>query len=155
MDSHESSLKRILGIDLGLKKTGLALSDPLGISVRPLSNLIPKSRAEDIAALMAMCHEYDVEAVVIGYPILSRSKEEGMMARRCRGFAEALHLALSERRQHVSVYLLDETGSSKEAVQRLVASGVPQKRRRKEIDSEAARVLVEAFLSGNCGELLV
>ena len=45
--------RRVLGIDLGLKRTGLAVSDELGLSVRPLPNLTPKSRDEDVRFLVA------------------------------------------------------------------------------------------------------
>ncbi len=152
MTTTRSSAKRVLGIDLGLKKTGLAVSDPLGISTRALTNLIPKSRAEDITYLDNICREMEVEAVVIGLPLMSQSKSEGMMARRARGFAGALHGFFEENRIGIEVFLLDETGTSREAVQRLVNSGVPKKRRRSSIDGEAARILVESFLDGNQGE---
>jgi putative holliday junction resolvase len=150
--TRDSSPKRVLGVDLGLKKTGLAVSDPLGISTRALDNLTPKSRAEDVAYLDRLCRDMEVEAVVVGLPLMSQSKSEGMMARRARGFAEALQVFFQENGIEIEVFLLDETGTSREAVQRLVQTGMPKKRRRSSIDGEAARILAETFLDGNQGE---
>lgn len=147
------SLRRVLGVDLGLKRTGLALSDPLGLSVRPLENLTPRSRQEDVSTLVALCAEHEVEAVVVGLPRMPRSGDEGAMARRARGFATALASALDrESPNGAPVFLVDETGSSRLAQERLVASHVPRSKRKAALDTEAARVLVEHFLSGDRGE---
>lgn len=136
---------RVLGVDLGLKRTGLAVSDELRLTTRALDNLTPRSRAEDVARLVELCLELDVADVVVGYPSLPRSGDEGPMARRARGFAEVLERALEEH--GVRVHLVDETGSSKLAAQRLVESGVKRTRRRAALDAEAARVLIEGFVA--------
>lgn len=149
---------RVLGVDLGLKRTGLALSDPLGISVRALENLVPGSRAEDVEHLASLCREHEVQAVVIGWPVLPRSGDEGAWARRVRGFAEALKGRLvgddEARVRACAVHLVNEVGSSQEAARRLVQSGVKRSQRKAALDSEAARVLVEAFLAGDRGQLV-
>ena len=136
---------RVLGVDLGLKRTGLAVSDELRLTTRALENLTPRSRAEDIATLVKLCRELEISDVVVGYPSLPRTGDEGPMARRARGFADALREALAE--DGVRVHLVDETGSSKLAAQRLVESGVKRSRRRAVLDAEAARVLIESFVA--------
>jgi putative holliday junction resolvase len=136
---------RVLGVDLGLKRTGLAVSDELRLTTRALETLTPKSRAEDVAHLRAVCVELEVRDVVVGYPTLPRSGEEGGMARRARGFAEVLLDAV--RPLGTRVHLVEESGSSREASARLVASGVKRSKRRN-LDEEAARVLIERFLEG-------
>ena len=144
--SDEPRPGRVLGIDLGIKRTGLAVSDELRLTVRRLENLTPKSRAEDVAYLVELCDELDVRDVVVGHPVLPQSGEEGPMARRARNFAAVLEQALRERRSETRVHLKDETGSSLEAARRLVESGVKRSKRRAALDGEAARVLVEEFL---------
>lgn len=137
--------RRVLGVDLGLKRTGLAVSDELRMTTRALANLTPKSRAEDVAHLVALCVELKVGDVVVGYPTLPRSGEEGPMARRARGFSEVLREALLPH--GVRVHLVDETGTSKTAARRLVESGIKRSRRKAALDSEAARLLIEHFVA--------
>ena len=137
---------RVLGVDLGIKRTGLALSDELGISVEPLPTLTPGSRAQDVAFLVALCAERGVDDVVIGLPLLA-SGDDGPMTKRARGFAAALDAALRAGGAATRVHLVDETGSSKEAARRLIESGVRKSRRKASLDAEAARVLVQEFLA--------
>jgi putative Holliday junction resolvase len=136
---------RVLGVDLGLQRTGLAITDELRLTSRALENLKPRSRAEDVAFLVDLVDENDVRVVVIGHPRLPRSGDEGGMARRARGFADALREGLGERA--CEVHLVDEVGSSREAAERLVESGVKKKNRKASIDGEAARVIIERWLS--------
>ena len=138
--------KRVLGADLGIQKTGLALSDELGVSVRALETFKTRSRKEDIAHLIQLVRDNKIEAVVIGYPLLPNSKDEGMMSKRARGFSEALQEALVEEELDVAVFLEDETGSTNEAAQRLAQSDVKKSKRKGLRDSEAARIIVERFL---------
>lgn len=135
---------RVLGVDLGLKRTGIALSDELRITTRALETMTPRSRAQDVAHLVSLCVEYEVTDVVIGYPALPQSGEEGGMARRARGFAEALTQSVAEL--HVSVHLVDEARSSRQAMERLVTSGLRRSKRKAALDTESARILVERWL---------
>lgn len=139
---------RVLGVDLGLKRTGLALSDELRVTIRALPNLEVKSRAEDVARLVDAVLEWDVVDVVIGHPLMPRSETEGPMAKRARGFALALQENLAARSLATLVHLVDERGSSRRAAERLVESGVRKKHRKAALDGEAARILVEEFLQG-------
>jgi putative Holliday junction resolvase len=141
---------RILGVDLGLARTGLALSDELHITTRALPNLIPGSRAKDVAALVALVVAEDVGDVVVGLPLLP-SGDDSPMTRRVRGFALALATALAERGLHTRVFLTDERGSSKNASARLVSSGVPKARRKGLLDGEAARTFIEDFVDSAGG----
>lgn len=147
--------KRVLGIDIGLKRTGLAISDELGISARALANRIPKSRLEDVEFVLSIAREFDVGAIVIGYPVLPRSGDEGPMAKRARGFKEALESAISEISDDIVVVLLDECYSSKNAAKRLIESGIKKNKRAKMLDSEVARILVEEYLATHTGETRV
>lgn len=138
---------RVLGVDLGLQRTGLAISDELGLTTRGLPNLTPRSRAEDVAHLRGLVVAEGVVVVVIGLPLLP-SGDESPMSKRARGFAAALAEGVKDVVPAVDVVLLDERNTSKDAALRLVESGVKKSRRRELLDSEAARVLVEDYLRG-------
>ncbi|MDP2344566.1 MAG: Holliday junction resolvase RuvX [Deltaproteobacteria bacterium] len=137
---------RVLGIDLGLQRTGLALSDELGLSTRGLPNLTPRSRAQDVAFLIELCRSEAVVDVVVGLPLMP-SGDESPMSKRARGFAAALETAIAAEALAVSVHLIDERGSSKAAAARLVESEIKKSKRKELLDSEAARVLVEDLLA--------
>lgn len=126
---------RILAVDLGLKHTGLAVSDELRISTRVLPALTPKSRAEDIAHILKLCDDLEVQVLLIGYPLLPQSGEEGFMAKRARGFVEALK---QQAPAHLGIFLVDESYSSKEAELRTGQN--------KNLDGESARILIETFI---------
>jgi putative Holliday junction resolvase len=136
---------RVLGVDLGMKRTGLAVSDALRISSRALQNLTPRSRAEDVAVLVKLCAAEEIDDVVIGLPLLP-SGDVSPMAKRATGFAEALCAALGAAGTTTKVHLLDERDTSKQASARLVASAVKKSDRKAMLDSEAARVLIELFV---------
>jgi len=137
--------RRVLGVDLGLQRTGLAISDALGISTRGLPNLTPRSRKEDVEFLVGVVRDEAVNDVVIGLPLLP-SGDESTMSRRARGFAAALDDGLRAAGLDVGVHLVDERGSSKAAALRLVDSDVKKSKRKALLDSEAARFLIEEFL---------
>ncbi len=137
---------RVLGIDLGLQRTGLALSDELGVSTRGLPNLSPRSRAEDVAFLIDLCRAEGVVDVVVGLPLMP-SGDESPMSKRARAFAQALEAGIRAEGLAVAVHLVDERGSSKAAAARLVDSEIKKSKRRALLDSEAARVLVEDFIA--------
>lgn len=137
--------QRILGVDLGLKRTGLALSDELWLSVRHLEIHKPKSRLEDVQHLVAICEQWSVGVVVIGHALLA-SEAEGMMAKRAKGFCEVLREELEQRQLPVRVVLLNEWGTSKQAIERLVKRGVSKLKRKHLVDVEAACVLVEEYI---------
>lgn len=138
---------RVLGIDIGLKRTGLAVSDSLGIGARPLPNRIPKSRNEDVAFILNLADELKIGTIVVGYPVLPRSGREGAMAVRARGFKEALEARIAELGNNIVVILSDECYTSKRAVNRLIESGIKKSKRLTLLDSEVARILVEEYLA--------
>lgn len=138
----------VLGVDLGIKRTGLAVSGPLGLTTRALETLTPKSRVEDIHHILSLCAEMNVSEVVIGYPISGRDGESSMMAKRARGFSEKMNEVISDRGLDLQVHLVDESLTSKEAAKRLAGSEIRKSKRKGLLDGEAARVLVEEYLQG-------
>ncbi|MEM7588629.1 MAG: Holliday junction resolvase RuvX [Myxococcota bacterium] len=138
---------RVLGIDIGMRTTGLAVSDELGLCVRALPNRKPGSRAQDIGHVLQLCQQMQVQTVVVGYPLLPQSAQEGFMARRTRRFAEALQQTASEVHVPLHVHLVDESYTSATAYRQLAGCGLSAKRRRHALDAASACLLVEDFLA--------
>ena len=61
-------MERILGLDVGTKRIGVAISDPLGFSAQPLTTIIRESKKKDMAAIEAILLEYDIKKVIVGMP---------------------------------------------------------------------------------------
>jgi putative Holliday junction resolvase len=135
---------RVLGLDVGERRVGIAISDPTGTIVRPLETLIRGSRDQDLAALAALVAQHDVELVVVGQP-LSLNGSEGPQARRVARYADLLAERLS-----VPVVSWDERFTTVEAEEILLQSRGRKKRRRARgngsLDGIAAAVILQSYL---------
>jgi len=131
---------RILALDLGRKRIGLALSDPLGISAQGLETLQRTTIREDIAALEAIARQHDVKLILLGHP-LNMNGTEGRQARYTSDFAERL-----TERTGLPVRFWDERMTSIEAGRVLRDSGISIEKRAKAVDRLAAVILLASFL---------
>jgi len=131
---------RILALDLGKKRIGLALSDPLGVSAQGLDTLQRTTIRADIAALAALAREHEVRLVLLGHP-LNMNGSEGRQAVYTRDFAERLR-----ERTGLTVRFWDERLTSKEAERVLKQSGISIEKRARAIDRLAAVILLASFL---------
>ena len=131
---------RILALDLGKKRIGLALSDPLGISAQGLDTLQRSTVREDIAALEAIAREHQVQLVLLGHP-LNMSGAEGRQAVYTRDFAQRL-----TERTGLAVRFWDERLTTKEAERVLKQSGISIEKRAKAVDRLAAVILLASYL---------
>lgn len=131
---------RALGIDFGIKRVGLALSDPTGTLCSPYKTIERTTRQALFDELLEIVHKESVEAVVVGLP-LSLDGEDTMTTRQARNFAESLG-----RRTQVPIHLWDERLSSAEAEQELEMAGVFGKKRRQALDSQAAVIILRSWL---------
>jgi len=131
---------RILALDLGKKRIGLALSDPLGISAQGLDTLQRSTIREDIAALAAIAREHQVQLVLLGHP-LNMSGAEGRQAVYTRDFAQRL-----TERTGLAVRFWDERLTTKEAERVLKQSGISIEKRAKAVDRLAAVILLASYL---------
>ncbi|MFN3762380.1 MAG: Holliday junction resolvase RuvX [Anaerolineae bacterium] len=132
---------RVLALDLGERRIGVAVSDPTGTVARPVGVVERKSRAEDFAAIARLVAEYGAERVVVGRPLTLRG-EAGPQARRVEAYARALAETLP-----VPVELWDERYTTVVAQEILETTRRPGKRRRRgEVDAVAAAVLLQGFL---------
>ena len=130
---------RLLGLDVGEKRVGVAICDELQILARPLLTLKRASKQEDFARLAALCREQAIEKVIVGLPKTLRS-EEGPQAQRVRRYATELQAALN-----LPIDFWDERFSSVDAAERLAASS-RKVRAKGAIDSAAAAIILQEYL---------
>jgi len=138
---------RILALDVGKKRIGLALSDPLGITAQGLPTLYRTTIREDLAALDELVRTHDVKLLLVGHP-LNMSGTEGRQVVYTKEFAERLR-----GRTDVEVRYWDERLTSVEAGRVLRSSGISIEKRARAVDRLSAVLLLESFLdSGRGGE---
>jgi len=132
---------RVLAVDLGTKNIGTAISDELGISIRPVQTLRRSSLRNDIAELKSLVENLGAQAVVVGLP-LRMDGTVGEAAEKALEFAEKLRAEIA-----VDVYTEDERLTSYEADQIMMAEGLGPKQRRARSDEVAAAIILRDFLS--------
>lgn len=131
---------RIIAIDPGTKRCGIAICDELRVTTRPLPFVERSSWKKLLSNIQQIVSEYDAKALVIGLPLESDGSESAMSAE-ARSMARKFSLSLT-----IPVYLQDERVTSYEAKHRLWESGVDIKDARKLVDSEAAAIILADFL---------
>ena len=131
---------RILALDVGRRRIGLALSDPLGITAQGLDTLQRINLRTDLDALAALAAEKDVRRFLVGHP-LHMSGREGRQADYVREFAGRL-----EERTGIPVEFRDERLTTVEAQRVLRESGVSLEKRKRAVDKLAAVILLEGYL---------
>lgn len=131
---------RILAIDYGSRRMGLAVSDGLGITAQGLETLERKNKRSDFARLERVIREYQVAEIVLGNP-LRMSGEEGTQSRKVADFAAELR-----RRFELPVHLWDERLTSSEANRLLRESEVSLQKRAQAVDRMAATLILQSFL---------
>jgi putative holliday junction resolvase len=131
---------RVLAIDYGRKRIGLALSDELGLTAQPLGVLVHKNRQDDIRRLREICREHGVRQVVVGHP-LHITGEAGEMACEAARFANRLGKELG-----MPVELADERLTSWEAEQTMNEVGSAGPRKKLPVDAVAAAILLREYL---------
>lgn len=136
------SQQRILAIDFGSKRSGLAITDPLGLTVQPLPYLKNIGISDFLARLKDIVKEKGVEKIVLGLP-LSLDGSLGPKARECRNLARKIEDACG-----VPVDMEDESFTSREADEILIEElGVSRKKRKEARDSLAACLILKSYLS--------
>ncbi|MEF2145310.1 MAG: Holliday junction resolvase RuvX [Desulfovibrionaceae bacterium] len=132
---------RVLGIDFGLKRVGLAVTDPGGSMAFPRPAITRGTRDELFSALLRVIETEDVERIVVGLP-LAMDGSETETTRQARNFAERL-----ARRTPLPIEFMDERLTSVEAESRLKEAGLCGKKRKSQLDSQAAVIILEAWLA--------
>ena len=131
---------RILAIDYGRKRIGLALSDELGITAQPLQTLVHKNRRDDLRRLRDICRTYGVARILVGHPV-HITGEAGEMANESSRFAARLRKELG-----IEVELADERLTSWEAENTMAEFGSARQRKNASVDAVAAAILLREYL---------
>ena len=137
---------RAVGVDLGAKRIGIAVSDSAGTLATPRGTLTRSGDAtRDRRALVDLVVEEEAATVVVGHP-LSLDGSRGPAARAAEAEAEALSALLEDR--GVTVELFDERLTTVSAHQALTAGGTKGRNQRAVVDQTAAAVMLMAWLDG-------
>lgn len=128
---------RVLAVDPGTVRVGLAISDPLGITAQPLDVIDAEKAVEEIARL---CQELEVTEIVVGLPV-TESGDEGASADMARTLADDIAQATGRE-----VTTLDERYTTRMAESLMIEAGTRRRRRRGAVDKVAAAVLLRSYL---------
>jgi putative Holliday junction resolvase len=132
---------RLMGLDLGQARIGVALTDELGVVAMPLLTIERQNRQQDTDSILGLAAEHAVAVVVVGVPYqLDGSTDE--QAERALNFIRRL----GRRLEGVPVFPWDERLTTREAERVLIDGGVRRKGRREVVDQLAATLILNSFL---------
>ena len=131
---------RILGLDHGSKRIGVAICDELGITAQGLATIERKTPKRDIEEISKFVKEYNVEKIVIGFPKMLDGTE-GIQCEKVSKFAKILESKFS-----LPVIKWDESLSTKDAEEILIEANMSRKKRKKVVDKLAASIILQGYL---------
>ena len=137
---HHSVPARLLGLDFGDRRIGVAVSDELGLTAQPVLTLVRKNLKQDLKSLGRLLRRFGCSAIVLGNP-LYMSGDISPQAAKTHAFAESLREAFA-----VPIHLWDERLTSAEAHRHLHAAGRPGSEHRAVVDQVAAVLILQSFL---------
>ena len=129
-----------MAIDLGARRIGIAVSDPLRITAQGLPTYERRNKRQDLGYLKSLAQEYNVSLLIVGNP-LNMDGTSGPASEEARLFASQL-----QRHLHLPVQLWDERLTTVEAGLILDATGLAKTKRKTVIDRVAAVLLLESFM---------
>ena len=137
---------RLLGVDYGTVRVGLAVSDAGRVIASPLTTYTRRGRDADALYLRALADREEVGAVVVGLPVHGDGRE-GVKAREARAFGAWLAEATGR-----PVVFWDERYTTVEAEQRLIDAGLKRQKRKALRDQLAAQIMLQSYLDAGCPE---
>ncbi|MDR0882287.1 MAG: Holliday junction resolvase RuvX [Candidatus Adiutrix sp.] len=135
------ALKRILALDVGEKRVGVAVSDPLGLSAQPLMVLPRRPHAAFLSALEGLVREYEAEMVLLGLPRRTTG-QKGPEAQRVLALAREITMKLGFRCE-----TWDEWLTTVAAERVLLEGGLSRRSRRQVVDKTAAALILDGYLN--------
>ena len=135
--------RRILALDVGSRRIGVAMSDPLGLTAQGLPTLLRTTTAADIAAIQRLAEQQGIGTIVVGLPIRTTG-HRGPEAERVETFADALAAATGR-----PVLRWDERFSTAEGARVLREHGVNTRRSKPHLDRLAAQLILQGYLEAN------
>jgi putative holliday junction resolvase len=134
---------RILALDVGSKRIGVAVTDPLGITAQGLDTIQRQNKRRDLEALGRVLAKYEVREIVVGLP-LRLSGAEGTQSEKMRRFAADLHAHFG-----LTVHLWDERWTSTEANRLLRETDLSIKKRGQAVDRMAAVLILQSWMEAH------
>ncbi|MDH4099423.1 MAG: Holliday junction resolvase RuvX [Nitrospirota bacterium] len=131
---------RILALDLGSKRIGIAVSDALGLTASGLKVLESRGRERDLQAIRELVDEYEVDEIVVGLPV-NMNGTEGPLAEKAREFGRLLEITTK-----LPIHLWDERLSTTAATRVLVEADLSRKKRKGVVDKVAAVIILSGYL---------
>ena len=131
---------RVLGLDYGNRRIGVAVCDELGMTAQGVGTIVRKNRDADLAAIAELIRRYGIERIVVGYPI-RLDGSEGIQCEKVNRFIRRLQARLS-----IPIIRRDETLSTKEAEELLRETGVRREKKRGVVDRLAAGIILQGYL---------
>jgi putative holliday junction resolvase len=144
-EGSERTRARVLGLDVGSRRIGVAVSDLLGITAQGLETIQRRNKRTDLAALEKVIREQGVSEIVVGLP-LRMSGAEGIQAEKMRVFVEELR-----KRFKLTVHLWDERLTSAQANRLLRETEMSIKRRGEVVDQMAAVLILQNWMEARGG----
>ncbi len=129
-----------MGLDVGDRRIGVAVSDPLALTAQPILTLVRTNRRQDLKSLMRLIRKYGCAEIVVGNP-LYMSGDQSPQAAKAQAFAQTLRDETS-----LPVHLWDERLTTTEAHRHLHAAGRPGSEHRAVVDQVAAVLILQSFL---------
>lgn len=142
-ERQTSSVSRVLALDVGSKRIGVAVSDELGITAQGLETIQRQNKRQDLEALKNLLTRYQVKEVVVGLP-LRLSGQEGTQSEKMRAFGQLL-----ESEFGTTVHLWDERWTSTEANRLLREADLSIQKRAQAVDRMAAVLILQSWLEAN------
>jgi len=136
---------RVLGLDVGSKTIGVAITDEAMIAAHPHSVIERKGTDSDVSAIQTLVAEHDIGQIVIGMPF-ELSGKVGHRGRRVQEFANALQVKLGDA---VKLHEQDERFTTAEAERVLIDADLSRQRRKQVIDQQAAALILQAWLDAH------
>ena len=131
---------RVLGLDVGERRIGVAMSDPLGLTAQRLTVIDRQTTPDAIEAIGALVAQHRIHTIVIGLP-LTMQGARGPQANRVAAFAQALG-----RRTSMPIELIDERLTTAQGLRTLRHTGISQRRGKRVLDQIAAQLILQQFL---------
>ena len=143
---EQDSVPRLLGLDVGNRRIGVAVSDELGLTAQPVLTLMRKKPRDDIRSLARLARRYACQEIVVGNP-LHLSGEQSRQAEKTQAFAQLL-----ADETKLPVHLWDERLTTNDAHRILYESGRPRTEHSKVVDQVAAVIILQGFLDARSSQ---
>lgn len=134
---------RIMGLDIGSKRIGIAVSDPLMLTAQGLETYERRSLEADLVHLQSCIDQYDVTKIVAGMPF-NLNHTAGEMAEYVRDFMDCVH-----DKTHIPFEFVDERLTTAQAERILIEADTSRRKRKKVIDKMAAVLILQSYLDRN------